>query len=277
LIKQLIQSAIDPFREKVANLLRLRRLSIDTYPVRVVITGIEHSGTTLLSTLLKQDPSLNCGFECGFLLADSPLEFKQVHPWYKWMQEPVSVQQWGLTAGQLERICASRTWEEAYRKLIKFSPVFDKELFQQVCDKTPRYLDCLDTVLDKLPGFVPCLVIEKDAESLWRSHKKRNIPFEEFSEVYLKYNNGLRRGLQRHGNRIHRVSYEALCNNLTEELSYIFSIVDLPFKSEYVSRNNNRIQRYYERIKSEIEPLTKEEEDSLNILINETSDLLIFE
>lgn len=274
--KQLIQSAIDPLGERLANLLRFRRLSIDTYPVRVVVTGIEHSGTTLLSTLLQQDRSLNCGFECGFLLADSPRAFKHVHPWYEWMQEPISAKMWGLSAGQLERICGSKTWQEAYRKLIKFSPVFDKKHFQQVCDKTPRYLCCLDTVLDKLPDFIPCLVIEKNVESLWRSHRRRNINLEEFSEVYLKYNNGLRRALQRHGSRIHQISYEALCNNLYEQLSYIFSIVDLPFRPEYASKKTNRIQGYYKRMKRELKPLTGKEEDCLNILREETSDLQIF-
>ena len=228
-IKQLIQSAISPYGEIVANLLGLRKWSIDTFPVRVLITGIEHSGTTLLSTLLKQDPRLNSGFECGFLLADSPQAFKNVHPWYEWMQESVSVQQWGVSAKNMEYICSSKSWEEAYRKLLNYSPVFDSKQTQQICDKTPRYLSCLDDVLDKLPDFIPCIVIEKDVENLWRSHKKRNSSLDNFCQKFELYNNGLRRAIKRHGCRIHRVKYEALCNDLYCHLSNIFSIIDLPF------------------------------------------------
>lgn len=274
-LKQLVQSTINPFGEKVTNLLGFRKWSIDTFPVRVVITGIEHSGTTLLSTLVKQDLRLSSGFECGFLLADCPRQFRDVHPWYEWMQEPVSAHQWGVSGKHLESICASKTWEEAYRRLLNYSPVFDQERQQQVCDKTPRYLSCLDVVLDKLPDFVPCLVIEKEVESLWRSHKKRNSSLEDFCNHFELYNNGLRRALQRHGERIYRVKYEALCRDLHEQLRNVFSIVHLPFKQEYALRHSQNLQEYHDKNSIGFEPLTKEEEYFLDNLRKRFADLSI--
>lgn len=272
-IKKLIQSAVYPFGERVAGLFGKRQWAIDTFPVRVVITGIEHSGTTLLSTLLKQDSRLRSGFECGFLLADCPQGFRNVHPWFEWMQEPVSAHQWGVSAENMEYICSSETWEEAYLRLMKFSPVFDQPGYQQVCDKTPRYLSCLDRVLDKLPDCIPCLVIEKDIANLWRSHKKRNSSLADFCRMYAKYNIELRKALATHGDRIYRVQYEALCNDLHMQLKHIFSIVRLPFQEEYASSRYDNIQQYLQKQIDRAEPLTEEEEKELYRLRTEFADL----
>jgi hypothetical protein len=249
------------------------RRSIDTFPVRVVVTGMEHSGTTLLSLLLKQNPRLNAGFECGFLLADKPRDFKDIHPWYEWMQEPVSEHQWGVSEEHMALICASRNWEEAYRKLLRYSPVFDHARPQQICDKTPRYLCRLDSVLDKLPNFVPCLVIEKDIESLWRSHKKRKSSLEDFRRNYERYYNGLRRALQRHRTRIHRVGYEALCNDLHTCLREIFTIIGLPYKDDYGAFGLAKIQNYARKQSGPPASLSEEETVQLNRLRSQFADL----
>jgi len=264
---------MNPFGRIAANFAFLRRKSIDTFPVRVVVTGMEHSGTTLLSLLLKQDPRLDAGFECGFLLADSPRDFTNIHPWYEWMQEPVSKHQWGVSVEHMASICASRTWEEAYRKLLHYSPVFDHTRPQQICDKTPRYLSCLDSVLDKLPDFVPCLIIEKDVESLWRSHKRRNSSLEDFRRNFEKYNNGLRRGLQRHRGRIHRVGYEALCNDPHNRLREIFTIIGLPYRDEYGAFGMAKIRNYGRKQSVPPESLPEEETESLIRLRSQFADL----
>lgn len=246
-----------------------------TFPVRVVVTGVERSGTTLLSNLLKQHPFLNSGFECGFLLAANPQQFKDIHPWYEWMLEPVSRHHWGLTKSQLKRICNSQTWEEAYVKLIRFSPVFPKEDLQQVCDKTPQYLRCLDSVLAKLPEFVPCLVIEKDLENLWRSHKNRGANLEDFCLHFANYYEGLRAATGLYKQRIHRISYEKLCNDLEGQLRYIFGVVNLPFKQDYSFQYSEQIQRYFEKNYTDVEPLSENERRTLLALKETFSDVLL--
>lgn len=240
--------------------------SLDTFPVRVIITGIEHSGTTLLSKLVNQASCLSSGFECGFLLADSPRQFENIHPWYEWMQEPVTVQQWGVSGLHMESICSSKTWDEAYGKLIKYSPVFDHNAFQQVCDKTPRYMTCLDKVLAKLPDFVPCIVIEKDIKRLWLSHKNRGADLDQFFAHVEQYRDGLGRALKRHGKRIHVVKYDALCGDLHNQLKRIFTIIDLPYKDEYASSRQGDIQNYYQKNKSQHLNLSEREWARLEVL-----------
>ena len=47
-----------------------------TPPLVGIITGLEHSGTTVLSWWLKNVKGIFSGFECGFLLGSSPAEFE---------------------------------------------------------------------------------------------------------------------------------------------------------------------------------------------------------
>lgn len=234
-----------------------------THPLRVIITGVEHSGTTLLSRLLTQDPTLSCGFECGFLLADKPREFKDIHPWYEWMQEPVSEKQWGVSKVNMEKICNSNSWEEAYGKLIRYSPVFSSGRPQQVCDKTPRYLKSLDVILNKVPAFIPCFVIEKDLDTLWRSHKRRYGDLGAFEKNMIQYNEGLKRALRLHGKQITRIDYTKLCTSLDDELRSVFNRVDLPLKDSYVTNFKSELERYYHRSQLELEPFTQHEKDIL--------------
>ncbi|MCF6238881.1 MAG: sulfotransferase, partial [Candidatus Marinimicrobia bacterium] len=261
--------------DKVFGLRKTRQLSLDTYPVRVVITGMEHSGTTLLSMLLKQDVRLKSGFECGFLLAARPRDFSNINPWYEWMQEPVEEHHWGVSAKHMESICSSKSWLEAYQKLMEYSPVFDQGQTQQICDKTPRYLMYLDDVLDKVPDFVPCIVIEKNIENLWRSHKKRYGHLGNFCKNFERYGHGLRRALAKHGERIYRVQYGELCRDLNGQLRDIFSIIDLPFKAEYVSARHDRIQQYYQERQSQVDEFSEEEKFQLGRLRSKFSDLLM--
>ena len=55
-------------------------------PLFAIVTGLEHSGTTVLSRLIMNAPGVFGGFECGLLLAATPAAFRRTHPWYQWMQ-----------------------------------------------------------------------------------------------------------------------------------------------------------------------------------------------
>ena len=261
----------------IARFLGLKPQTLDTYPLRVVITGLERSGTTLLSTLIKQDPRLDAGFECGFLLAETPRDFVHIQPWYDWMKEPVTQHQWGLSETQLQKICSSPTWTEAYRRLLRLSPVFRDGVAKQVCDKTPRYLRSLDMILDKLPSFVPCLVIEKDIENLWRSHKKRGMPLDEFIRNFTQYNNGLRRALSRHGARIHRLRYEDLCRDIAGCLIPVFSVIQRPYKARYAEQRAAEISTYFQHTYEQAPPLPEPETRKLAETRAHFADILLQE
>ena len=75
----------------------------------VIVTGFEHSGTTVLSQLVMSAPRHFGGFECGLLLACTPREFANVEPFHSWLPG-----QWKLAAGALELIEGARNFADAY-------------------------------------------------------------------------------------------------------------------------------------------------------------------
>ncbi len=46
-----------------------------TSPLFALVCGFEKSGTTLLNEILRRHPGVDSGFECGFLLGQSPRDF----------------------------------------------------------------------------------------------------------------------------------------------------------------------------------------------------------
>lgn len=274
-LNQALRHTSRVLKEKALGVIRPKKVTLDTAPIRVVVTGIEHSGTTLMSTLLRQAPGLDCGFECGLLLASTPQEFRFVEPWYGWMKEPVEDYQWGMAVDDLAQVCSSRSWMEAYQKILELSPVFTGQGPQQIIDKTPRYLQHLDTVLSKIPPVIPCFVVEKRVENLWKSHRKRGATLESFEVNYRRYNSGLRAALKVKGEQVHRVSYERLCTHLEDELKKMFRIVELPYCEEYLLNHRARLSKYYEGVVAVEQRFSEDERSCFDRLRAEFRDLEI--
>jgi len=203
-----------------------------SHPLGVIVTGIEHSGTTLLSLLLKRHPQLGGGFECGLLMADSPGDFTKIEPWYQWMTDPVRDGHWGIPDSAMHEITDSRDWAGAYRKIIEHSPLFDRP-DQRVVDKTPGYRVDLTEILAKVPSEIPCLIIEKNLENLWRSYRKRTS-FEDFVNRYRAYQVEKLRALVAHPGRIRIVRYEILCTRVAEVVESALSFLGLGFQDGFV-------------------------------------------
>ena len=55
--------------------------------LRVIVTGLENSGTTIVSELIMLTPELFGGLECGLLLAPSPAHFRHVEPFQRWLSK----------------------------------------------------------------------------------------------------------------------------------------------------------------------------------------------
>ena len=126
-----------------------------------IVTGLEGSGTTVLSSLIKNAPGVFGGFECGFLLAPEPSAFDAAccHPWNEWIQEGGD-HMWNVSAKGLQRIRAAHSFAHMYARLIQESPTLKAIPKVRVLDKTPRYAYNLPAVLRKVPG-VPCVVSVK--------------------------------------------------------------------------------------------------------------------
>ena len=122
----------------------------------VIIAGIEHTGTTMISSLLMNAPNLYSAFECGFLLADSPQEFQppKVHPMFvEGLTAPNAHHWWGLPTEKAALITNHSTcFEQQYSLLRKHSPLFNATEINNsswIVDKTPQYYRVLYEVMQK--------------------------------------------------------------------------------------------------------------------------------
>ena len=190
--------------------------------LKVIVTGMEHSGTTFLSRLIVENSSLiNSGFECGVLLSETPEKFSEIEPFYEWLCNDELG--WALTEEQRSFICQTQSYNEFYNRLFSTCSIF-KNGEQFLLDKTPAYSYILPDIIKKVPD-VPVLVVLKDIELLWHSYKKRNFPFEDFVERFLRFKKSLLDVLPNKNVKI--VKLEQIANYDAEQIDDIFSFINL--------------------------------------------------
>ncbi|MDJ0554512.1 MAG: sulfotransferase [Microcoleaceae cyanobacterium MO_207.B10] len=217
-------------------------------PLVALICGFEHSGTTLVSEILRQHPQLDSGFEGGFLLNEEASKFLSTEPFYT-----NSKGGWGINDDDLSYICAANTWVSVYRRLRERASVIeDKSLL--LFDKTPRYMQHLTDVLNRVPK-VPCIVTVKDFRALmWSSFKRTNFTVEEWYEKRLRialnhslsYAYGWKKAMNTSlQNRILLVQYENLCLNPVQEGKKILEFLGFEFDESYLSFGQARYQHVY--------------------------------
>ncbi len=172
-----------------------------------------------------------CGFECGILLNDLQ-HFEKAQPWYEWMQETTDIGHWGILPDNMKEICAAADYYEAYGLIKTYAGDVGaekvKECFQKaeyIIDKTPKYIYCLDIVMDKIQ--VPFIVIKKDIRTQYRSHKKRDGSLSSFIKKYERAMTGLRRAQTRYPDRILVVDYHDLLKNKDATLRDIYDLLNL--------------------------------------------------
>ena len=156
-------------------------------PQAAIVTGMEHSGTTFLSDLLKSHPRINGGFEGGMLLGNSPADFPNIQPFYDWMQKANNPTQWAVSAENMRFVTAAPTWPEMYRRVMESSPLFS-DTADILLDKAPPYMPILDQLMQKVP--FPVIVIYKPVLYQYTSYKKRDFTLENFVWRYTHYFTG---------------------------------------------------------------------------------------
>ncbi|KAA3614972.1 MAG: hypothetical protein D8M58_11000 [Calditrichaeota bacterium] len=194
----------------------------------ILMTGMEHSGTTYLSNLLKCHPKIAGGFEGGMLLANSPNEFPGIEPFYKWTLKKPPVQ-WGLNQEQLDNICKSKTWADMYSSIKNYSPLFDND--QLILDKTPAYMPVLDSVMEKINS--KCIVIFKNSLYQYTSYKKRNISINDYLGRYLSYLKGFLAAYNKYHDRLFILNHNSLGQNQQKIIHGIISFLGLEYDPEY--------------------------------------------
>jgi hypothetical protein len=211
--------------------------------VKAFICGFEGGGTTLISEIIKMHPSIESGFEGGFLLCNTPRDFINCSPYAKNLKES-----WKISDSDLKYICDTDSWPETYNRLRKLSPIIkNKTCF--LIDKTPRYMLFLDSILTKAPE-IPCIVVIRDPRAVLWTHAKRTYrkapPFtsqeewaemnvESFSKHYNNYYRGYKTALEKGlGKRILLIKHEDVCKNPEQEIKKVFDFIGLDFKPQYL-------------------------------------------
>ena len=186
-----------------------------------VICGLEKGGTTVLSELIRQSPSVDGRFECGMLLEEDP------HKWVGTVHARGIIDNWGGTPAHLEAIVNQPTFRGRYKVL---QDLLGTNL--PLYDKCPVYLKHLNRTLYR--ANMPAVVIIRKPWAVYASETKMRHRYQvgDFCRKYNIYMEGLMSAMDRHPGRIHVTSLEALCHNHLASMD-VYAFLGLEWDSSY--------------------------------------------
>jgi hypothetical protein len=231
--------------------------------LRAIVTGFEHSCTTVIAKLLFNAPCVIGAFETGFLLASSPKYISKVQPWYEWHKHGSSMDSYGLTPEDLLAMEKAPDFQVMFDILRDRSYLFNELIDEEYCekpyqliDKTPRYIhkDHFENVLDNTPG-VPVIVVQKGFYKLAESWAKRNDTLTR--QNYDATFDNVWRMKQKYPHRILIVQEENLMKYPNAVMEDVFHHVGLEWNSEYLEMkgllrkvsNDSLLEKYVEKYK----------------------------
>lgn len=207
-----------------------------------IVAGFEHSGTTLMTDLLRQHPTLDSGFEGGLLIKESPQDFLNFEPFFGNLKST-----WKLTNSDMAQICASQNFQIAYTRLRDLSPIItdkSKKLF----DKTPRYMRHMPEILKRNRDLPAIIMIRDPRAVMWSSFKRAAAKragldvetwLKEIYPITLKHTKAYAESAieakTMHPRRVLLVKYEDLARTPLSVLPTIFSHIDLDFSESFTS------------------------------------------
>ena len=188
----------------------------------IIVTGMEHSGTTVTSMLIMSAPGTMGPVETGFLLAARPAEFDSVRPWSSWAKKSVQSGWLGFNDTQLKGLMAQQTHLAMYDYALRESLLLRNA--KTYVDKTPGYCYQLKEVMRRAPG-VPVVVVTK-----------RN-PRGQTEERTRAFQDSLTAAQQEHGTAlIHVVRYEDLFQDPCKQViagRALFGFLGLSFDASW--------------------------------------------
>lgn len=153
-----------------------------------IITGMEGSGTTYLSSILNSHSQIFSGYETGILLG-TPNNFNEIEPYNTWLSHGSF--HWGLPNNFLE-VIKNMTYEEIYNYIyinkgskfenIDMTPQYYIRKSLYFFDKTPRYIYNFKKIYQKLnTNNLPFFLLFKKFDEIYTSYVfKRNNSKEMF-------------------------------------------------------------------------------------------------
>jgi len=220
-----------------------------SYPLKFVIAGFEHSGTTLISEIMRQHPNIDSGFEGGLLLCNSIADFKSFEPFASNFRNA-----WKISDKQFSDVCNSKKYSDAYKKIRAYSDIIPNKSCD-LFDKTPRYMQQLSNVLARVPD-VPAVVVVRDMRSIIDSTFRRSNTlldtwFESTYPITLKHSMSYLDGLTRAREnkkltkRVLVVRYEELILNQDAIVRKIFRHLDYEFDAGFLQFNQVKYRHVY--------------------------------
>lgn len=194
-----------------------------------IVTGMEHSGTTYMSSLLMSTPELLGGVECGFLLAAKPHLFVQAQPWFGWMCNKLDHWGWQVSLEDMKSILQAPDHKSMYAILRRKSPIISTE---KLVDKTPFYSYVLSDAMRRMPG-IPVIVTRKSRAEQAASWNARRMRL--FDAYFDRASFCLDEAKREFPERLYIVEYSQWCENPEKIMEGVFSWLGLKWKDEYLS------------------------------------------
>ena len=211
--------------------------------INFIICGLEHTGTTVLSDVFRQQADCDAGFEVGVLLADSPAAFLKLKPY-----SDNIFNGWKIQRQDLIDCCNSTHYSEFYDRLYSSSQLFAAPPAIRF-DKTPRYITRLEQIQQKFAS-VPTLCTIKDPRSIaWSDFRRTKLPTDQIDSWYsdwapqkIRYmrsaSAGYRFAQKSHSALVLRL--EDICLFTYESISRAHDFVGLPFTCRSLYFPNTR-------------------------------------
>jgi len=202
-----------------------------------IVTGLEHSGITIVSQLIMSAPHVYGGVECGTLLASETSKLDEVLPFYdSKMRSKSAERHCGISIDQKDNFLNSTCHAEVYDRLHRYSSLYlhppDEDSW--ILDKTQLYIRMLVDVMDRSPG-VPVVVTEKSFNDQKKSLKKRGEKIKVIKQIIEIKNESLRQAREKYPDRLHVVDMTALYLDPHTVMGQVFDFLGLKWQPKYLT------------------------------------------
>jgi len=203
---------------------------------------MERTGTTVTSELIMSTAGALGPFETGFLAAERPALFNNVHPFFEHARRGRAQTLRGglqLDDAQLAELLESRTHADMYHYALATSPLFRRRGANTTIfvDKAPRYARFLSDAMRRAPPGTRFVVVSKTVENGRRSWEARGNAHL-YEKTYANFRRQVELATRDHPGLVYELSYENLFLDLctrNETARRLFDFLGLPFEYAWFS------------------------------------------
>jgi len=215
--------------------------------LRAIVTGLQHSGTTVTSKMLYNAPCVIGAGETGFLAAETPADIRKLKPYMKWHMNMTKETWYMLEPSDVDAMTDAKDFPQMLDVLREKSHIFNKLIDEPWCDKpyqmidkTPRYVrpEIFERILNMTHGArVPVVVLKKSYKSLKASWAKRGKRGMTTHKYYHTYRN-VERMIRKYPNRIMVVNWDDMLLDVESVMQEVFHFAGLEWRTEYLKMTN---------------------------------------